>query len=153
MAARRRNLRRTSVASGPKPVVKTAPPTLQTTLIFLGLALYLGTTVFRLCVQEFNLFKQAQILEAERTAVVTHYDALKTEIASSRTNAGIEKLAREQLGLVMAQEIPVKTIAPAAPSAPAPVAVAQAPTPATHNNNEMPPAMAALVKFFAPLCN
>ncbi|MDB5096459.1 MAG: hypothetical protein JWM80_880 [Cyanobacteria bacterium RYN_339] len=151
MAARRRTLRRTSVATAPKPVVKTAPPTLQTTLIFLGIALYLGTTVFRLCVQEFNLFKQSQMLETERTAVVAHHDALTAEIASSRTNAGIEKLAREQLGLVMAQEIPVKTIATAAPTVAAPAVVAHAPT--GHNQNEMPPAMAALVKFFAPLWN
>jgi cell division protein FtsB len=151
MAARRRNLRRTSVAPAAKPVVKTAPPTLQTTLIFLGVTLYLGTTVFRLCVQEFNLFKQAQVLEAERTEVVAHHQALKAEIASSRTNAGIEKLAREQLGLVMAQEIPVKTIAPITPVPTAVPVVAAAPT--GHKPNEMPPAMAALVKFFAPLWN
>jgi cell division protein FtsB len=132
-------------------VVKTAPPTLQTTLIFLGVTLYLGTTVFRLCVQEFNLFKQAQVLEAEKVSVVAHHDALKAEIASSRTNAGIEKLAREQLGLVMAQEIPVKTIAPITPAPTSAPVVAAAPT--GHNQNEMPPAMAALVKFFAPLWN
>lgn len=152
MAARRRNLRRTSVAPAPKPVVKTAPPTLQTTLIFLGVTLYLGTTVFRLCVQEFNLFKQAQVLEAEKTEVVAHHQALKAEIASSRTNAGIEKLAREQLGLVMAQEIPVKTISPVTPVPTAAPVVAAAPA-GHRQNNEMPPAMAALVKFFAPLWN
>ena len=149
--ARRRHLRRTSVPSVPAPVVKTAPPTLQTTLIFLGLTLYLGTTVFRLCVQEWHLFQQSQVLEAEKATVVAHRQALTSEIASSRTNAGIEKLAREQLGLVMAQEIPVKTIAPAvAPATPAPV-LAKATTP--RPTNDLPPAMAALVKFFEPLWN
>jgi cell division protein FtsB len=134
-------------------VVKTAPPTLQTTLIFLGLTLYLGTTVFRLCVQEWHLFKQAQVLEAERAAVVAHHQALTQEIATSRTNAGIEKLAREQLGLVMAAEIPVKTVAPAT-TAPTVTAAVVAQAPATpRKQNDVPPAMAALVKFFAPLWN
>ena len=72
-------------------------------------------------------------------------------LADTRTNAGIEKLAREQLGLVMAQEIPVKTIAPVTPVPTAAPVVAAAPT--GHRQNEMPPAMAALVKFFAPLWN
>lgn len=131
---------------------KTAPPTLQTTLIFLGITLYLTTTVFRLGVQEWHLFKQAQVLDAERFAVTAHHDALVAEIKASRTNAGIEKLAREQLGLVMAQEIPVKSIAPA-------VSVAAIATPVVPQvrsqkpNNDLPPAMAVLVKFFEPLWN
>lgn len=145
--ARRRLLRRTSVTTpAAKPVVKTAPPSLQTSLIFLCMALYLGTTVFRLCVQEWNLLKQAQILQVEKSAVLAHHNELTREIASSRTNAGIERLAREQLGLVMAQEIPVKTIAPATPG-PVAMAAVDAPVP----QDDMPPAMAALVKFFTPL--
>lgn len=164
--ARRRSLRRleaplpqgasqlggqgSGAIQAPRPVVKTAPPTLQTTLIFLGITLYLGTTVFRLGVQEWHLFKQSQVLEAERVEVVAHRQALTAEIASTRTNAGIEKLAREQLGLVMAQEIPVKTIAPATPVPSTPVLAAR-PRPGAHN--DLPPAMAALVKFFEPLWN
>ncbi len=127
-----------------KPVVVTAPPTLKTTLVFLGITLYLGTTVFRLCVQEFNLLKQAQILQDERTTVVAQHRDLQAQIASAKSNAGIERLAREQLGLVMALEVPVKTMTPQ--QAPA---VQKAPTPQALPQG-LPPAMAALVKLFAP---
>lgn len=151
---RRRFRRQTTFPPLPKSVVKTAPPTLQTTLVFLGVTLYLGTTMFRLCVQEFNLLKQAQILEGERTVVMAQHRALNQDIAMAKTNAGVERLAREQLGLVMAQEIPVKTAAlplasaahPATESRPnGPLSPHQAPAPMV-----LPPAMAALAKFFSP---
>jgi cell division protein FtsB len=143
----------------PKPVVKPAPPSLQSTLVFLGVVLYLGTTVFRLGVQEFHLLKQARLLEGERVAIAAQHQDLRSQIASTRTNAGIERLAREQLGFVMAQEIPVKTLTPV-PSggvtlppaivAAAPVAQPAAAVPPSAEAG-LPPAMAALSKFFVPL--
>lgn len=143
--ARRRPLRQANGVKTPAPpAAKVAPPTLKTQLMFLVIALYLGGTVFKLCIQEWNLYKQAQILQAERAEVLGESKALAAEIARSKTNAGIERLAREQLGLVMAQEIPVKTVAavpaPVAPAAPKPEAPAGA----------QPPAMAALAKLFTP---
>jgi cell division protein FtsB len=132
-------------------VVKPAPPSLQSTLVFLGVVLYLGTTVFRLGVQEFHLLKQARLLEEERTAIEAQHQDLRAQIATAKTNAGIERLAREQLGFVMAQEIPVKTVVPA--TAVQPAAVAQAPASAARPTADVgvPPAMAALSKFFVPL--
>lgn len=156
--ARRRSRRRQEPNPVPKPVVKPAPPSLQSTLVFLGVVLYLGTTVFRLGVQEFHLLKQARLLEGERAAIASQHQDLRSQIASTRTNAGIERLAREQLGFVMAQEIPVKTLTPvpsggvtvppaviaAAPVAPPPAVPASA-------NVGVPPAMAALSKYFVTL--
>jgi cell division protein FtsB len=120
------------------------------TLVFLGLALYLGGTVLKLCWQEWNLQNQAHVLQAERVEVQAQNDELNKEIAASRTNAGIERLAREELGLVMAAEIPVKTTQPPPPP-PAPTVK----EPAAPNKQParigLPPAMASLAKFFTPL--
>lgn len=146
--ASRRPARRQEAAPAPRAVAKIAPPTLKTKLVFLGLALYLGTTIFRLGVQECNLLQQARILDAERNEVVQQNAELTKEIAASRTNAGIEKLAREELGLVMAAEIPIKTTTP--PPPPPPPTVAQ-PQLARRPQVGLPPAMAALAKLFTPL--
>ena len=145
--ARRRPLRQAKGVKTPAPpAAKVAPPTLKTRLMFLVIALYLGGTVFKLCVQEWNLYKQAQILQAEKAAVLGEAEALAAEIARSKTNAGIERLAREQLGLVMAEEIPVKTVA----AVPAPAAPAPAAPKTTAPAGAQPPAMAALAKLFTP---
>lgn len=146
--ARRRTLRSkgTQPATAPRPKAQTLPPNMKTTLIFAAVALYLGGTMFKLVMQEITLLKQSQILQAEKAAVVAQHDALAQQIAQAKTNAGIERLAREQLGLVMPQEIPVKTAAappPEAPKAPAANAAQQHPV-------GLPPAMAALAKFFTP---
>ena len=144
--ARRRALRKTGTTPAPRaPKEKTLPPTLKTTLLFAAIALYLGGTMFKLVMQEITLLKQTQILQAEKAAVMAQHDALAAEIKVSKTNAGIEKLAREQLGLVMPAEIPVKT---AAAPTPPPVVAPEAPKqePAVG----LPPAMAALAKFFTP---
>lgn len=146
--ARRRPLRQANGVKTPAPAAKVAPPALKTKLMFLVIALYLGGTVFKLCIQEWNLYKQAQILQAEKAAVVAESEILAAEIARSKTNAGIERLAREQLGLVMAAEIPVKTVA-ALPSAPPAPQAPEAPK-ATAPAGGPPPAMAALAKLFTP---
>jgi cell division protein FtsB len=114
-------------------------------VLFAALALYLGGTMFKLVMQEITLVKQGQILQAEKAAVMAQHDELNAQIAQAKTNAGIERLAREQLGLVMPQEIPVKTAA-APPPEPVKADVAPAGKPAVG----LPPAMAALAKFFTP---
>lgn len=143
--ARRRAQRRQGAQPAPRPKMQTLPPSLKTTVLFALVALYLGGTMFKLVVQEITLFKQSQILQAEKAAVVAQHEALAQEIALSKTNAGIERLAREQLGLVMPAEIPVKTAA--APPVETPVAGEPAAKPEKPGVG-MPPAMAALAKFF-----
>lgn len=140
--ARRRALQRPSNAPAPRPAVKTAPPSLKTSLLFLALALYLGSTAFKLCMQEWNLYQEGRVLQAEKDEQLTRHQTLSAEIARSKTNAGLEKLAREQLGLVMAEEIPVKTIAPATPAP----QLAAAPRHDTHTVG-LPPAMGTLARF------
>ncbi|MEB3195613.1 MAG: hypothetical protein VKP62_00265 [Candidatus Sericytochromatia bacterium] len=128
---------------------KTSNPSLPSTLLFLALVLYLGGLVFRLGFQEVRLLQQGRLLESERVAALAQHRALRAEIASAKTNAGIEKLAREQLGFVMDREVPVKAVLAAAPSEAehtAPVLRAPEAQPVG-----LPPAMAALAKFFVPL--
>lgn len=143
--ARAKAARRTAA---PAP---TAPPTLKTSILFLALALYLGGTVFKLCMQEWTLFQQAQVLAAEKAELVAQSQELQAELAKTTTNAGIERLAREQLGLVRAHEIPVKTT-----QAPPPKPVhqlAEETQPAKQQQpgpGGLPPAMAALAKLFKP---
>ena len=149
--ARRRSLRQKGVAKAPRPVVKTAPPTLKTTLLFLAVTLYLGGTVFKLCWQEWTLAQEGQILQHEQADVMAQNQALNGQIALARTNAGIEKLAREQLGLVKAEEIPVKTVVPQPQLAQAPATAPDANPPADKPHRVgLPPAMAAMAKLLTP---
>jgi cell division protein FtsB len=116
-------------------------PNLATSMAFLAIALYMGVTLSRLGLQEWNLLQKGRILQAEQANVLAEKQRLENDIVQSRTNAGIEKLAREELGLVSAQEIPVKTI-------PAPVVTALAPQ-AAHALG-WPPAMAAVARMLVP---
>lgn len=144
MARRRPNRLQTSDSA---PAVNVAPPSLKTAVLFLAIALYLGGTVFKLCMQEWNLYQQARILQAEKEVVLAQRAALDVEIAQTKTNAGIERLAREQLGLVMASEIPVKTTQAPPPK---PVVKLEPPTTEAKPPASIPPAMAALAKIFKP---
>ena len=110
-------------------------PTLKTKILFAAMALYLGANLGRLVLQEGNLCKQARELDAERVTVVAESQELTKAIARAKTNAGIERLAREELGLVDAQEVPVKTVL----SPPTP----QRPT----RHVGLPPGMAALARI------
>lgn len=132
-------------------VAPTAPPALTTSLVFLALALYLGGAVFKLCMQEWTLFQQAQVLQAEKAELLAQSEELQAQIALTKTNAGIEQLAREQLGLVRAHEIPVKTTQ-APPPKPVHQLAAEAPgkSKPTSAPASLPPAMAALAKLFRP---
>lgn len=136
--ARRRLERR---AAAPVAQAKVRRPSITATLFFGAITLYLGVNVANSGVQEWRLYQQACVLDKERNLVITQQAELDAQIAASRTNAGIERLAREQLGLVKGTEIPVKTAQPAV------VMVAQAPRPQAG----MQPALAALVRWFAPL--
>lgn len=140
--ARRRSQNRFAASSASRSVVKNALPSLPVSLFFLGVTLYLGGTMVKLGMQEWTLLKQAQILQGEQQAVAAQYSELNGQIALCRTNEGMERLARQKLGLVKAQEIPIKR-AESAPCLPVPSASSESPAVG------LPPGMAALVKFFA----
>lgn len=135
----RRRLERRVVT--PQVQAKPRRPSLTATLVFGAVTLYLGVNVANSGVQEWRLYQQACVLEKERAAVQAQEAELDAQIAAARTNAGIERLAREQLGLVKGAEIPVKTAQPAV------VVVA----PQAKPQAGMQPALAALVRWFAPL--
>jgi hypothetical protein len=116
----------------------------------MGVVLYLGSLVFRLGFQEVNLLKQSRLLAAEKSAVEAQHRDLRAQIALAKTNAGVERLAREQLGFVMDREIPVKAVLATAQSK-ASLPRASASTSTSSQGVGLPPAMAALAKFFVPL--
>ena len=151
--ARRRSRPRLGVQVGSATVGKASTPSLQTTLVFLGLVLWMGTQVVRLGHQELTLFQRGRLLEEEKAVVQSQHHELRAEIAAASTNAGVERLAREQLGFVMAEEIPVKAVvAPAGAESRAEPRVAAAPEPApAAQGADLPPALAALAKFFVPM--
>ncbi|MEB3223853.1 MAG: hypothetical protein VKS61_17400 [Candidatus Sericytochromatia bacterium] len=138
---------------GQPPVVKNNSPALHHTIGFCLAVLWMGTQVFRLGYQELNLLQRASLLEQEKSDVAALHHELRTEIAAAKTNAGVERLAREQLGFVMAEEIPVKAVGTAVVTETR-VALAQ-PTarvaPPAPDAAQRPPALAALAKFFMPL--
>jgi cell division protein FtsL len=134
-------------------VVRVNAPALHQTVVFFLAVLWMGTQVVRLGYQEVNLLQRARLLEREKADVAAMHHDLRAEIAAATTNAGVERLAREQLGFVMAEEIPVKAVGSAAiaeaPSAPA--APAARPPVESAGKAQLPPALAALAKFFVPL--
>jgi cell division protein FtsB len=134
-------------------VVRANAPALHQTVVFFLAVLWMGTQVVRLGFQEVNLLQRASLLEREKADVAAMHHELRAEIAAAKTNAGVERLAREQLGFVMAEEIPVKAVGSAAiaetPSAPTAPAARPAAEPA--GKAQLPPALAALAKFFVPL--
>jgi cell division protein FtsL len=121
--------------------------------VFFLAVLWMGTQVVRLGYQEVNLLQRASLLEREKADVAAMHHELRAQIAAATTNAGVERLAREQLGFVMAEEIPVKTVgsAPVAEVPSAPVAPAARPAAEPAGKAQLPPALAALAKFFVPL--
>ncbi|MEB3284713.1 MAG: septum formation initiator family protein [Candidatus Sericytochromatia bacterium] len=127
-----------------------AAPSLFSTLAFLGVVLYLGGLIFRLGLQEVHLLRQAGMLKAEKVAVEAQHRDLRSQIAAAKTNAGVERLAREQLGFVMDREIPVKAVS-TTPQEVKSFARAGSTDSRSTKAVGLPPAMAALAKFFVPL--
>lgn len=59
---------------------------------------------------EFKLDRQTKLLKHEMNLVKTEQYDLKTQIAFYKSPEGIEKLARERLGYIKVNEIPVRYI-------------------------------------------
>ena len=59
---------------------------------------------------EMNITKQTKLLEAERYTVKSEHDKLKSQIKFYKSNEGLEKLARDSLGLIKSNEVPVRYI-------------------------------------------
>lgn len=59
---------------------------------------------------ELNIDKQTKSLESEKSTVVTEHDKLKKQIKFYKSNEGVEKLARDSLGLIKNNEVPVRYI-------------------------------------------
>ncbi|MEB3329770.1 MAG: hypothetical protein VKQ33_11110 [Candidatus Sericytochromatia bacterium] len=133
-------------------MVRASAPAPHQVLVFFLAALWMGTQVFRLGYQEINLLQRSRLLEQEKADVAALHHALRAEIAAATTNAGVERLAREQLGFVMAEEIPVKAVGSAALAEAPAVQIARAARPAESSDKApLPPALAALAKYFMPL--
>ena len=59
---------------------------------------------------EMNITKQTKSLEAERYNAQSEHDKLKKQIKFYKSNEGVEKLARDSLGLIKSNELPVRYI-------------------------------------------
>lgn len=59
---------------------------------------------------DLHIRSQSDSLKEEKTAVFYEQKKLKKQIVFFKTKDGIEKLARESLGLVKSDEIPVKYV-------------------------------------------
>ncbi|HBN08407.1 MAG TPA: hypothetical protein DD435_07090 [Cyanobacteria bacterium UBA8530] len=71
--------------------------------------LYAAVILGRLLFQETILLYKAHVLQTERVIVLQKKTELLREINRSGTPDGIERLAREKLGLVRPGEVPVKS--------------------------------------------
>lgn len=72
--------------------------------------LYAGVTFGRLVFQEYVLLHKDKVLRKEHVHVLEKRHELLTQIHRANTPVGVERLAREKLGLVRAGEIPIKII-------------------------------------------
>ena len=72
----------------------------------------MGLSLIHLGIQEYRLVSQAHILRAEHDSARTREKALRARIADARTLPGVERIARERLGLTRPGEVPVRFIDP-----------------------------------------
>jgi cell division protein FtsB len=75
-------------------------------LVISGLVLNIINTI----TLDLHIRDQSESLKKEKDAVFYEQKKLKKQIVFYKTKDGIEKLARESLGLVKADEIPVKYV-------------------------------------------
>ena len=72
--------------------------------------IYVGFNFLNLVKQEFYLYRSKHVLEQQMQLVTKESDNLKQNIHYFKTDAGIEELARKNLGYVKTDEIPIKII-------------------------------------------
>ena len=101
-------------ASSPSTLARWRPRDL---FLLAGVA-YLLVAVGNLIHQEVRLQHYASDLRTERTTVESERQRLTHQLALYKQDAGVERLARQQLGMARADELPVRFVAtPAAPPA------------------------------------
>lgn len=84
-------------------------------LLWLGLG-YAVLSLGHLATQEVRLLQKGAILGEERTAVEEKSRKLKEAIEAAKTPQGVERLARQNLGMAKTGEIPVRFVNPKAAS-------------------------------------
>ena len=96
------------------------------------LLLYALVAIGQKAIENYQLNQQADALRAEVVRLRARNIELQQQIEAARTDAAIETIAREQLGLINPGDHPVVMLAqqgqPAAPAAPAPAASPPRPT-------------------------
>lgn len=78
--------------------------------VCLFFTLFLVANIINSIAVEMNIQKQTKDLEAERSTVLAEHDKLKKQIKFYKSNEGVEKLARDSLGLIKSNEVPVRYI-------------------------------------------
>lgn len=79
-------------------------------LILLLGVIYIGVNFFNLVMQEMNLYNYKSVLDKQMLSVTQEHNNLKQNIFYFKTDAGIEEIARKNLGYVKNDEIPIKVI-------------------------------------------
>jgi cell division protein FtsB len=74
------------------------------------LIIFLSVNIAQSISVEYNLYKQTQKLEHEKASVMLEKQKLKKQIKFYDSPSGIEKIARESLGFIKSDEIPVRYI-------------------------------------------
>jgi cell division protein FtsB len=72
--------------------------------------LFISINIINSITLEFKLLRQTNVLQHEINQVKDEQYQLKTQIAFYKSPDGIEKLARERLGYIKVNEIPVRYI-------------------------------------------
>lgn len=73
-------------------------------------SLFIAANIINSISVEYNLNKQTNSLNAEMATVKDEHNKLKDQIKFFKSNEGIEKLARDSLGLIKNNELPVRYI-------------------------------------------
>lgn len=79
-------------------------------LMCLFLLVFLAVNIIQSISVEYNLYKQTQKLEKEKELVLEEKNKLNGQIKFYKSPSGVEKMARESLGFIKSDEIPVRYI-------------------------------------------
>lgn len=99
-----------SVYTGIKPKVSILKKIGFINSICLFFTLFLVANIVNSLSVELNIDKQTNSLISEKSKVVEENEKLKGQIKFYKSNQGIEKIARDNLGLIKNNEIPVRYI-------------------------------------------
>jgi cell division protein FtsB len=97
--------------------------------------------------QNYLLTQQEEAIRAEVMRLREENLRLQRELVIARSDAGIEKVAREHLGLIKPGDTPIQIVGPGGPAASAPGAPRSAPTPAPAEPKPAPAERPAWLRF------